>query len=64
MYQIYGKWLLITFSICVQWTYVFCQNQLNPDDVNHLFLELFIKHFGENDTVTEEQMQIFFSKVS
>ena len=41
----------------------FASGQLNSKEINQIFLNLFLRQFGENNVVTEEQLQGFFQEV-
>ena len=59
-----GRCLFAVTLICAQWTLTFCQNQLTPEEINQIFLELFVEQYGENNVIKEDQLQNFFPKVS
>ena len=60
----WGGWLFTVTFICAQWTLTFSQNQLTPEEINQIFLELFVEQYGENNVIKEDQLQKFFPKVS
>ena len=58
-----GRWLFAVTLICAQWTHTLCQNQLTPEEINQIFLELFVEEYGKNNVIQEDQLQNFFPKV-